>query len=110
MTLGRLIQIRGWLAYVLAAVYLVAGTAGFTIDFSSTTHQVLWFVLLWGGAAVVIAGLLLAKGASWASGVLVCAGALAGGVPLLGTLLVPLAVAALVALSVAIVRRAPTAA
>ena len=110
MTLGRLIQVRGWLAYVLAAVYLIAGTAGFAIDFSSTTNQVLWFALLWGGAALVFVGLLLAKGASWTSGVLVSAGALAGGIPLLGTVLVPFAVAALVALSVAIVRRAPSAA
>jgi hypothetical protein len=107
VTLGRLIQIRGWLAYVLAAVYFIAGTAGFAIDFSSATNQVLWFALLWGGGALVFVGLLLAKGASWTSGVLVCVGALAGGVPLLGTILVPLAVAALVAMSVAIVRRAP---
>jgi predicted membrane-bound mannosyltransferase len=110
MTFGRLLQIRGWLAYVLAAIYLIAGTAGFAIEFSTTTNQLLWFLLLWGGGAIVIVGLLLAKGPSWTSAVLVCAGALVGGVPLLGTVLIPLAVAVLIALSVAIVRRAPSAA
>ena len=105
MTLGRLIQIRGWLAYGLAAVYLIAGTVGFFVSFDDTSDRVLWLVLLYGGAALAIAGLLLADGASWTSGVLVSLGGVAGGLPLLGTILVPFAVAALIALSFAISRR-----
>jgi hypothetical protein len=110
MSVERLMQIRGWLAYVLVAFFLIAGTAGLFIDFDETSHEVLWFTLLFGGAALVIAGLLLVQRTSGGSGALMCLGGVAGGLPLLGTILVPVAVAALIALSVAIARQAPRAA
>jgi hypothetical protein len=107
VSLGRLIQARGWVAFGLAAVYIVAGAAGFVIDFDETSYRVAWLVLLGGGAAVILAGIFLADGTGWTAALLMSLGGAAGGLVLFWTFLVPVAVAALVALSITIAHRAP---
>ena len=107
MTLGRLIQVRGWLAFVLAVVYTVAGAIGVFADFDDTSDVVIWLVLLWGGAALLIACIFLVAAESTLSAALMSLGAAAGGLALFWTLVIPVAVAAIVAMSFAIARRPP---
>jgi hypothetical protein len=97
-----------FLVLALSALYAIAAVAGLVlVDFNSTRDLVLWTVLLLGGAALMAAGqLLLPVGA--ASAALVSLGAVLGGLPLFWTLLVPIAVAAVIACTVRLARRRPT--
>ena len=86
-----------FLVLALSALYVIAAIAGLAlVNFSSTRDLVLWTVLLLVGAAFLAAGqLLLPTGAP--SAALVSLGAVLGGLPLFWTLLVPVAVAAVIA-------------
>ena len=97
-----------FLVLALSALYALAAIAGLAfVDFDSTRDLVLWTVLLVAGAVLLAAGqLLLPTGA--ASAALVSLGALLGGVPLFWTLLVPIAVAAVIACSMRLARRPAT--
>jgi hypothetical protein len=97
-----------FLVLALSALYVIAAIAGLAlVNFSSTRDLVLWTVLLLVGAAFLAAGqLLLPTGAP--SAALVSLGAVLGGLPLFWTLLVPVAVAAVIACSVRLARRPAT--
>jgi hypothetical protein len=97
-----------FLVLALSALYLLAAVAGLAlVNFSSTRDLVLWTVLLLVGAALLAAGqLLLPTGPP--SAALVSLGAVLGGLPLFWTLLVPIAVAAVIACSVRLARRPAT--
>jgi hypothetical protein len=97
-----------FLVLALSALYVIAAIAGLAlVNFSSTRDLVLWTVLLLVGAAFLAAGqLLLPTGAP--SAALVSLGAVLGGLPLFWTLLVPIAVAAVIACSVRLARRPAT--
>jgi hypothetical protein len=97
-----------FLVLALSALYTLAAIAGLVlVDFHSTWDRVFWTVLLLGGAALLAAGqLLLPTGI--ASAALVSLGAMLGGLPLFWTLLVPIAVAAVIACSVRLARRPAT--
>jgi hypothetical protein len=97
-----------FLVLALSALYVLAAIAGLLlVNFSSTRDLVLWTVLLLGGAALLAAGQLLLP-TGLASAVLVSLGAVLGGLPLFWTLLVPIAVALVIACSVRLARRRPT--
>jgi hypothetical protein len=97
-----------FLVLALSALYVLAAIAGLAlVNFSSTRDLVLWTVLLLVGAAFLAAGqLLLPTGPP--SAALVSLGAVLGGLPLFWTLLVPIAVAAVIACSVRLARRPAT--
>ena len=97
-----------FLVLAMSALYALAAVAGLVVvDFDSTKDLVLWTVLLLGGAALLAAGqLLLRTGA--ASAAVISVGAVLGGLPLFWTLLVPIAVAVVIACSVRLARRPPT--
>ncbi len=105
MTEDRLTRIRSWIAFALAGVYLVAGITGVFVGFDDTSDTVLWVAFLCGGAALIVAGLVAGHGSGWLSSVLLSIGAAAGGLALLWTIVVPIAVAVLIAMSFAIARR-----
>jgi len=93
------------LVFSLSALYVVAAAAGpLFIDFDTNSSRVLWFALLLGGAALMIVGQLAAS-SGWPSATLVSVGAAAGGLQLFLTIIVPVAVAAVVACSIALARR-----
>ena len=94
-----------FLVLALSALYALAMVAGlFLLDFGSTRDVVLWVGFLLAGAGLMLAGqLLLPRGPL--SAVLVSLGAALGGLPLFWTLLVPVAVAAVIACSIALARR-----
>lgn len=95
----RFLVIALSLLYALAAV-----AAPLLTDFGSTRDLVVWMVLLLVGTALLLAGQLLAPpGALSAS--LVSIGAVLGVLPLFWTVLVPVAVAAVIACSIALARR-----
>ena len=97
-----------FLVLALSALYALAAFAGFVlVDFNSTRDHMLWIVLLLGGAALLAAGQLLLPTGT-ASAALVSLGAVLGGLPLVWTLLVPIAVAAVIACSVRLARRPAT--
>ena len=89
----------------LSVLYGLAAFAGVAlIDFDTTRDIVLWLGLLLAGATLMLLG-QLALPAGWLSAVLVSVGAAAGGLPLFWTLIVPIAVAAVIACSIALARR-----
>ena len=99
-----------FLVLALGVLYVVAALGGLALrDFDTTLDVVLWLSFLLGGAGLMALGqLALPPGAR--SAVLVSLGAALGGLPLFWTLLVPVAVAAVIACSVALARRAAPAA
>jgi hypothetical protein len=94
-----------FLVLALGALYALAAIGGHVlVDDGSTRDIVLWTVLLVSGAALLFAGQLLAPRRTL-SAVLISIGAVLGGLPLFWTFLVPVAVAAVIACSVALARR-----
>ena len=101
-----LVSATRFLVLALSALYALAAVGGFAlVDFDNTTSRVLWLVLLLAGAGLMLLGqLTLPPSGRYA--LLVSLGAAIGGLPLFWTLVVPVAVAAVIACSVAIARRA----
>lgn len=94
-----------FLVLALSALYALAIVAGLAlIDFDTTSSIVLWVALLTGGAALMLVG-QLATPPGRLSAALVSVGAALGGLSLVWTLLVPIAVAAVIACSIALARR-----
>ena len=108
MTGDGLAAATRFLVLALSALYALAAVAGlFLVNFSSTRDLLLWTLLLLTGAALLAAGQLLVQNGG-ASATLVSIGAVIGGLPLFWTLLVPIAVAVVIACSVRLARRGPT--
>jgi hypothetical protein len=95
-----------FLVIALSALYVLAALGGFAVvDFDTTRDLVLWLSFLLVGAALMLLGqLALPPGVR--SAVLVSLGSAIGGLPLFWTLVVPVAVAAVIACSIALARRA----
>lgn len=92
-----------FLVFALAALY---GTAAIVVVLYAgfgTSRTIAWLAFLLGGAALMLVGQLLAP-AGWLTAILVSTGAVMGGLPLLITIAVPIAVAALIACSIALAR------
>ena len=105
-----LVSATKFLVLALGAFYALAAVVGVVaIEFDSTASRALWLVLLLLGAALMLVG-QLALPPSGRSALLVSLGAVLGGIPLFWTLIVPVAVAAVIACSVALARRAVPAA
>ena len=94
-----------FLVLALSVLYVVAAIGGpVLLDFETTRDVVLWLGLLMGGATLMLLGQLgVPRGAR--SAAMVSIGAILGGLPLFWTLLVPVAVAAVIACSIALARR-----
>jgi hypothetical protein len=105
-----LVSATRFLVFAMAALYVLAALVGlFALDFETTRDVVLWLGFLLVGAGLMLLGqLALPPGAR--SALLVSLGAALGGLPLFWTLLVPVAVAAVIACSIALARRAAPAA
>ena len=99
-----------FLVLAMSVLYGVAALAGLALaDFGTTRDVVLWLAFLLVGATLMLVGqLLLPPGGR--SALLVSLGAALGGLPLFWTLVVPVAVAAVIACSIALARRAAPAA
>ena len=94
-----------FLVIALSLLYGLAAVVGLVLlDFDTTRDIVLWLVLLSVGAVLMLVG-QLATPAGWLSALLVSVGAALGALPLFWTLIVPVAVAAVVACSFAVARR-----
>lgn len=98
-----------FLVLALVALYvLAAATGALFVDFATTRDLVFWLVFLCGGALLMVLGLSIGAFSAWRSAVLVSVGAAVGGLPLFWTIVVPVAVAVVIASSVALARRAPS--
>jgi hypothetical protein len=105
-----LVSATRFLVLALAALYALGALVGlFALDFDTTRDVVLWLGFLLGGAGLMLLG-QLALPAGVRSALLVSLGAALGGLPLFWTLIVPVAVAAVIACSIALARRAAPAA
>jgi hypothetical protein len=94
-----------FLVIALGLLYALAAAGGLAfVDFGSTRDIVLWTAFLAVGATLLLVGQLLVQPGAL-SATLVCVGAIVGGLPLFWTLLVPIAVAAVIACTVALTRR-----
>jgi hypothetical protein len=100
-----LVSATRFLVLALSVLYIVGSLSGlFLLDFDSTRDSLLWVGFLLGGATLMLVGqLVLPRGGR--SALLVSLGAVLGGLPLFWTLLVPVAVAAVIACSIALARR-----
>ena len=95
-----------FLVLVLSGLYALAGVGGAALlDFDTTRDLVFWTAFLLGGAALMTLGQLLVPPGSLKA-TLVSIGAVLGSLPLFWTLIVPIAVAAVIACSIALARRA----
>jgi hypothetical protein len=92
-----------FLVLALSGLYGVAAVIVLLYGGFGTKRTLVWLAFLLGGVALMLVGQLLVRG-GWGSAILVSAGATAGGLPLLWTILVPVAVAAVIACSVALAR------
>ncbi|MFO7571407.1 MAG: hypothetical protein R6W48_02255 [Gaiellaceae bacterium] len=90
--------------YALSALFVLAAIAGLLFLDYDAGRAVLWVAVLVGGAALMLAGQRI-EHPSALSATLVSFGAVVGGFPLFWTLIVPVAVAAVIASSVALARR-----
>src|SRR3990172_4943020 len=106
MRSGGLASTTRFLVLALSALYAFAAVAGLLLaDFETTRDTVLWLALLSGGAALMLVGQLAPGLSGRASAALVSIGAAAGGLPLFWTIIVPVAVAAIIACTIALARR-----
>ena len=96
-----------WLALILGIGYATAAIIGWAADVTDGDGSDLafWLVLLFGGAALIVAGLFLTRRWSWASAGLVSVGAAAGALAVLWSILVPIAALVLIVLAVSAARR-----
>jgi hypothetical protein len=92
-----------FLVLALSGLYGVASVIVLLYSGFDAPRMVVWLVFVLGGAALMLVGQLLVP-AGWTSAILVSAGAVAGGLPLIWTLLVPIAVAAVITCSFALAR------
>jgi hypothetical protein len=108
MTGDGLAAATRFLVLALSVLYVLAAIAGLAlVNFDSAAQVAAWTVPLLAGAGFLAAGqLLLPVGAR--SAALISVGAVLGGLPLFWTLLVPIAVAVVIACSVRLARRPPT--
>lgn len=105
MTGNSLASATKFLVIALSVLYLVAAIGGLVLlDFESTRDTVLWLGFLSAGAVLMVLGQLGAP-AGARSAAMVSVGALLGGLPLFWTIVVPIAVAAVIACSIALARR-----
>jgi len=94
-----------FLVIALGLLYALAAVGGLAlVEFGSTRDIVLWTAFLAVGAALLLGGQFLVR-PGVLSATLVSIGAVVGGLPLFWTLLVPVAVAVVIACSVALARR-----
>jgi hypothetical protein len=94
-----------FLVIALGLLYALAAVGGLAlVEFEHTRDILLWTGFLAVGAVLLLAGQLLVS-PGLLSAVLISVGAVVGGLPLFWTLLVPIAVAAVVACSIALARR-----
>ena len=95
-----------FLVFALSMLYVVAALGGLAVfEFDATGNVVVWLSFLLVGAGLMLLGQLVVSPGT-ASAVLVSVGAALGGLQLYWTLLVPIAVAAVIACSVQLARRA----
>jgi hypothetical protein len=92
-----------FLVFALAGLYGVAAIVVLLYAGWDAGRTTSWLVFLLGGAGLMLLGQILAP-AGWLSATLVSLGAVVGGLPLLVTIVVPIAVAAVIACSVALAR------
>jgi FtsH-binding integral membrane protein len=104
VSLARAIQVWRITALGLAAIYAIAGIGGMLADWDAG-ETVLWVAFLVGGALVIVIGQRLFDSSPTLAGILVSVGAAAGAFPLLWSIIVPVAVAVVIALSVTIARQ-----
>jgi hypothetical protein len=98
-----LVSATRFLVLALSGLYGVASVAVLLYSGFDAQRMIVWLAFMLGGAALMLVGQLLAP-AGWTSAILVSTGAVAGGLPLVWTVLVPIAVAAVIACSVALAR------
>jgi hypothetical protein len=107
MTAATVSRVHRGLTAALVASYVAAALIGLFADF--VENKVLWVVLLGGAALFIVVGSVVRTAPRWLSLSLISVGAIAGGVVLLPTVIVPIAAAVLVALTFSLSRRSQAA-
>jgi hypothetical protein len=109
MTGSSLASATKFLVLALSVLYLVAAVGGLVLlEFDGTANLVLWLGFLCAGAVLMVLGQLGAPPGG-RSAAMISVGAVLGGLPLFWTIVVPIAVAAVITCSIALARRPATA-
>jgi hypothetical protein len=109
MSFARAVLIWRITALALAAIFAISAIVGILADWNRR-DTVIWVTILLGGALLIVIGNRLLESSPPLSGILVSVGAAAGAFPLFWLLIVPVAAAVVIALSVSIARQAARAA
>ncbi len=107
MTSQRVSRVHRGLIAALVTIYLAAAIIG--IFWDAVDNKVLWVAILGGAAACIALGAVLRNAPPAISIGLISVGAIAGGIILLPTIVVPIAAAVLVALTFSLQRRSQVA-
>jgi hypothetical protein len=106
---GGLASATRFLVFALSALYVTAAVAGaLWIDFDGALNLVLFVLVLCAGSALMLAGQLLVSSPSRLYATLVSVGAIAGGLPLIPTIVAPIAAATVMACAIALARSRST--
>jgi hypothetical protein len=105
MSFGRAVWLWQVLALVLSGIYLIAAIVAILAGLDGAAGALFGFGLLVGGAVLILLGIYVARAPGGLSAALVSIGAAMGGLPLFWTLVVPLAIAVVIALSFSIARQ-----
>jgi hypothetical protein len=107
VTLEKVLVVLGF--FVAVAYLLVGIIGGLSVSHwgeASAADQILWAVLLVGGAILIVAGLRISRRSPWGAAALISVGALVGALPIFWTLIAVVLAVALVVLSFLYARRA----
>jgi hypothetical protein len=105
MSSTRAGRIHRALIALLVTTYVLAGVIGLFAGSHNTRDRVLWVAFLGGGAVLILVGAFVKRLPPWLSVLFISIGAIAGGIALVWTILVPLAAAVLVALTFSFYRQ-----
>ena len=108
MPFARVVLIWRITALALAAVFAIAALIGLLADWG-VGETVFWVAFLLGGALMIVLGNRIFDASPALAGILVSVGAAAGAFALFWLIIVPLAAAVVIALSVALARQASAA-
>src|SRR5262245_2215747 len=105
MSFARAVLIWRITALALAAIFVISAIVGILADWSRR-DTVVWVAILLGGALLIVIGNRLLESSPPLAGTLVAVGAGVGAFPLFWLLIVPVAAAVVIALSISIARQA----
>jgi hypothetical protein len=98
---SALATVTFWLAALVAFVYIAFGVLHPALgDWNSQTDRFIFLIVVAGGGLLIVAGLMLYRSRPWHAAILIGAGAVAGAIGLVWTLVFPVLALVLIVLCI----------